>query len=397
MNDQLASPVGHLEYYLRHGLNPVRYEMNDLQRHFDRRGSLYRILGLPPRLFRKARVLEVAPGSGQNSLYVANLKPRELVLVEPNPVAQGDIEKLYRTPGASPVQPRLVPSTFENFDSKQRFDVVICENWLGQSPEHRCLLRKLSRLTARGGMLIVTAIAPVGIVGNVLRKALACRIDRPQADFSERTALFTEAFGPHLATIPAMTRTCTDWVHDNIMNPAYFGILLTIPMVLEELGTRFDVFGSSPRFATDWRWFKGLCGAQKEFNRHFLGEYYASLHNFLDYRRDLGVREPARNHTLETAAWRLIKAVAELEQCPGSATDRQRTVESALIAIESNLRDLPATLTSSLAEFRELFGREDVTAEDVARMREFRGLFGRETLYLSLEKRTQSPSSGAAA
>src|SRR6202035_3355566 len=110
---------GHLDYYLRHGLNPVRYEMADRQRHLDRRASLYRLLGLPPLLFRGARVLEVAPGSGQNSLYVAGLQPRELVLVEPNPVAQRDIKDLYSSQCRSPIQPRLVESTFQAFSSDQ--------------------------------------------------------------------------------------------------------------------------------------------------------------------------------------------------------------------------------------------------------------------------------------
>ena len=35
------------------------------------------------------------------------------------------------------------------------------------------------------------------------------------------------AFGPHLRTLAAMTRGVTDWVQDNMLNPAYFGIMLT--------------------------------------------------------------------------------------------------------------------------------------------------------------------------
>ena len=73
----MPAPVtGHLEYYTRYGINPVRYDLSDLQLHLDRRGSLYRTLGVTPLAVRGARVLEVAPGTGQNSLYLARLAPR---------------------------------------------------------------------------------------------------------------------------------------------------------------------------------------------------------------------------------------------------------------------------------------------------------------------------------
>jgi 2-polyprenyl-3-methyl-5-hydroxy-6-metoxy-1,4-benzoquinol methylase len=385
--EETISTPGHLDYYLRHGLNPVRYEMADRQRHRDRRASLYRTLGLPPRLFRGARVLEVAPGSGQNSLYVAGLGPRELVLVEPNPVAQGDIRDLYASCDSSVVRPRLVVRRFEDFDDDEPFDVVICENWLGHSPAERRLLRKLADLVADSGLLVLTAISPVGIVPNVLRKVLTCRIDRPEADFAERTARLMAAFGPHLQTLPAMTRTCTDWVHDNIMNPAYFGILLTVPAVLEELGDRFDAFGSAPRFAAEWRWFKSLWGEHRDFNRHFLGEYQGNLHNFLDHRRVLGGRDPERNRALEAAAWELIGAAAALERAlyrGAPIAGHLRAVQVALAAVEGNVADLPCEVRSALAECGELLGRDVMTAETVARMQSFHALFGRETLYLAL-------------
>jgi SAM-dependent methyltransferase len=391
MQAEQSTAAGHLAYYLRHGLNPVRYEMADLRRHLDRRESLYRTLGLPARLFRGARVLEAAAGSGQNSLYVAGLGPRELVLVEPNPTAQRDIRRLYATAGSTAVQPRLVESTFQDFQSDQLFDVVICENWLGRAPAERRLLRKLGALTDAGGLLVVTAVSPVGVLPNVLRKALTCRIDRPAAGFAERTARLVKAFGPHLETIPAMTRTPIDWVHDNVMNPAYFGVLLTVPMVLEDLGAEFDVLGASPRFAADWRWFKSLWGPHKEFNDHFLSQYWAGLHNFLDYRCEWGPRDAGRNRNLEGAAWGLIRAVSALEQAVYQGADpasgRLRVAAEALAAVEENVADLPGDVKPALTEVRELFCREHITADQVARIPLFRGLFGRETLYLSLEKR----------
>ena len=228
----LAPVEGHLSYYLRHGLNPVCYEMADLERHLQRRASLYRALGLSALSIRDRRVLEVAPGSGQNSLYIAALQPRELVLIEPNPVAVRDIQQHYSRCELPLSQPRLYESKFEDYLPNSQFDVVLCENWLGSSLHERSLLKRLAALTAEDGVLVVTTVSPVGILPNVLRRALAVRLTNNQGDFATRTCTLVAAFAPHLATLHGMTRTPIDWVQDNMLNPAYFGLCLTIPMVM---------------------------------------------------------------------------------------------------------------------------------------------------------------------
>jgi SAM-dependent methyltransferase len=384
----MTTTPGHLDYYRRHGINPVRYEMADLRRHLDRRESLYRSLGVTPLAVRGASVLEVAPGTGQNSLAVARLGPASLTLVEPNPVAVRDIAALYATPGLSPVRPEVVETRLEEFEPGRTFDLVICENWLGHSAHERQLLRKLGRLVADRGLLVITSVSPVGALPNVLRKALTCRLDDPNAPFAERTAALAEAFAPHLRTISAMTRTVTDWVQDNLLNPAYLGVLLPIPMAVAELEAGFDVLGSSPRFAADWRWFKSLFGEGREFNRHFLAEYQRSVHNFLDHRAILPPRDPTANRELETAAWEVSQRVRELERAAAAGsplTGSTAGVAHAVRRVLAGLADLPAEWAESLTEFLAVFA--DPTPTRVARMGPFAGLFGRETVYVSLEKR----------
>lgn len=49
MNDklkQIQTKVDHLEFYKKNKISPVRQDISDLSRHLDRRGSLYRYLGL---------------------------------------------------------------------------------------------------------------------------------------------------------------------------------------------------------------------------------------------------------------------------------------------------------------------------------------------------------------
>ena len=66
-----------LEYYIREGISPVHYDLSDLNKHFQIRASLYRLLGVIHSFFKGKDILEVAPGSGHNSIYTATLLPRK--------------------------------------------------------------------------------------------------------------------------------------------------------------------------------------------------------------------------------------------------------------------------------------------------------------------------------
>ena len=69
--------LDHLEFYEENNISPVRQDITNLERHIQRRSSLYEQLGLPSLLFRDKKILEVGPGSGHNSLYVASCMPNK--------------------------------------------------------------------------------------------------------------------------------------------------------------------------------------------------------------------------------------------------------------------------------------------------------------------------------
>lgn len=381
---------GHLDYYVQHALNPVRYDMRNRAWHFQRRASLYRSLGIHPVTVRNARVLEVAAGSGQNSLYLASLRPRHFTLVEPNPVAVRDIKALYAEPAFAFWRPELFEGKFEDFRPALPYDVAVCENWLGQGTQERGLLRKLATLVSPGGLLAVTCVSPLGILPNVLRRLLAVRLGCWERSFEDATRLLEQAFDTHLATLAAMTRRATDWIQDNLLNPHYFNIFLTVPMVLDDLGHAMSVVGSSPAFATDWRWFKALYGPERDFNGHFLTEYLCNAHNFLDYRRVLRRGDVTHNLTLEAAAAGLIAAAAHLDETarsgvPIAAADRER-IRTHLREVMAALEPYECDLVQPLREFEQLYDQAELTPCQVCGMSAFAGLFGRETIYVSLEK-----------
>lgn len=379
----------HLDYYRQHGIAPVNYDLSDMAAHLQRREALYNKLGLPPVAFRGSSVLEVAAGTGQNSLYLAHLQPAILVLLEPNATAVDKLRATYDAFTLPHVSPEIVTDTLEEFTPQRQFDIVLCENWLG-TPEHElALLRKLGDSVAEGGVLVVTTVAPLGFVPNLLRRFLAGWLISPTMTFEEQTSLLVEAFTPHLATLGSMTRSVRDWVQDNMLNPAYFGLCLSIPKVVEQLRSNFDALGTTPSFEEDWRWFKSLAGASRRMNEHFLDEYWRKSHCFFDHRMPAQPSEIENNRQLEQLAYDILAAVEACEHAEDAAT--KTAASSVVLNLVRCLRDRigDGASADALLEFMDVAKQApSLSVEAVAGMKTFGSLFGRETVYLSLLKRS---------
>lgn len=384
MNPQTGKT--HLEFYRTHQISPVRYDLNDMQAHLERRASLYLQLGLPPIAFRSARILEVAAGLGHNSLYLAQTMPSQLVLLEPNAIGIQQIEEVYSTFSKGHTRPEIIPLMLEDYSPPVDFDIVLCENWLGTSKHELSLLQKLSRMVAFQGILVLTTVSPIGFVPNLLRRFLAIYAAPLHDSFEKRTAKLVDTFSVHLDTLRAMTRNKVDWVQDNMINPAYFGLCLSIPQVIEQLGNRFDVLGSSPHFAEDWRWFKGLYGAHRQLNEHFLMEYWKKAHNFLDHREAITIRDVELNQELEKRALCLLRAVEIHEEAHLNGNDIAASVQSVLLYLDQFRSYVPKNFRRAVRGLREV----QTVIEEIAFKKsppsiiDFISLFGRETVYLSL-------------
>lgn len=380
-------PKTHLNYYNQHGISPVHYIASSVQEHFERRASLYRSLGLPALAFRGARVLEVAVGSGQNSLYVASRMPESMTLVEPNPTGIREIRELYARSAVPHTAPELVETTLQDYVPSNQFDIVLCENWLGRVPHERELLRKLAGFVAPQGVMVVTTLTPTGFLPNLVRRALSVKYCDPQLPFAARTKQLVTMFAPHLAHMRAMTRTATDWVQDNMMNPAYFDICLTIPDVLQEVGSELNALGTNPSFASDWRWFKAVYGEGREFNRHMIQEYEAELHNFFDYQLVFSQPDAQLNREIEISCIKFLEAVRSYEHAVlvrQNQAEALTEVTGILGGIILQIQGFPEQLRSGLDAGLALLLADHADCLAVAKDSPFSRLFGRETVYLSL-------------
>lgn len=383
------SNSSHLEYYLKHGLSPVHYRSVSRTSHSESRESMYQSLGLTPALFKGIDVLEVAPGSGQNSVYAASCMPSSLTLVEPNPTGREQITRLYEDLDFPHVKPVIEPKKLQEFDPGRNYDVVICENWLGARADEVELLKKLASLVSPGGILVVTAVPIAGFFPNIMRRLLALRIAPESMEFEERTQFLIEAFGPHLQTIEHMTRSHRDWIHDCMMNPHYLNVALPFETIVAAIGDKMEMMSSFPRFSNDWRWFKSLSRKSRKYNERLVDAQAGNLCNFLDYRKDV---PPSKTESDEQA----LKALNAVHSCAldwenallrsddKAVEDMQATITGLLDEIAGHISPLDPDISDSIRELSTVWQSDNVHADDISRMQNFNHIFGRETVYLSM-------------
>jgi hypothetical protein len=376
--------LAHLEFYTKYGISPVNYSKIDLQSHLAIRHSLYRSLGLLPLTIKDSSVLEIAAGSGQNSLYIATSLPNSLTLIEPNPKGFSEIQGHYADLVIPHTKPTLINKTLQEYTPHQMFDVVICENWLGTSSAELGLLNKLSEFVCSNGILVLTTISSLGILPNMIRRALMSKHNQQSLSFERQTDLGVEMFGSHLSNIKSMTRSAEDWVQDNMLNPAYFDICISIPDVIDQLGKKFTAVGTSPNFSVDWRWFKSLNRENQNYNQHLISQYYQSMHNFLDYQTEFIQNDIAINKLLEKLSYDFIKAVKDSESFSINKNDNLHNAELILQKIISLASVFPGHILEGLNEGLNLLKSNSKNHKLVSSASKFGRLFGKETIYLSL-------------
>jgi len=380
------TPATHLGFYTAHGISPVRQDIRDLQRHFQRREALYRHLGIVPRALHGRNVLEVGPGGGYNSLYTASLLPNRFLLVEGNPTGVAEIKHLFSQHDPAWSKPlEVVHSAIEDWKPEPIFDFVFCEGLLSGVPNPEQVLDKLAGATAPGGVLTITCVDHLSHFPETLRRALGQLAVNPADALQEKVRKILPMMESHLATLPGMSRRVDDWVIDNLIHPGSIIPLINFPEAIAVLGSRFDYYAASPHFTTDWRWYKSIVGDDWEFNARAIEQFWSLAHNMLDYRKVLPPRDPLANQHLYDLC---TQARAQLE-----GFERKREVvflnrfRESLGMIVEDAASFSADVAEALGEAATLLKGDRPDTAAVARAAKFGGLFGRGQQYLSLIKR----------
>jgi SAM-dependent methyltransferase len=372
-----------LDFYGAQNISPVAQDISDLDRHFQRRGSLYRSLGIPPLYVRDRSVIEFGPGSGHNALYTQHLGPRRYVMVDANVRGIEETRALLERVQPGKANYEIVHALIEEFESAERFDLVLAEGLVPFQMDPSAFIRHIARSAGENAVLVVTCADAPSILGEVGRRLIAYRLAGPGVTERERLARLVPVFTPHLATLGGMSRSVEDWIYDNILNP-FVGRTFGIDEAIEALGDEFDVYGSSPEFIVDLRWYKQLYGAERQFNENARIAYLENMINFLDYR----VTVPAHDAKLGIAIRDLSRAAYATMQAIEASGGRRSTAEAA-----PGIREIARHAVSSPATARALnelaaFLEDDSLRDTDAALGEFASYFGRGTQYLSFIRRS---------
>ena len=166
-----------LDFYRQNQASPVRQEIENLKRHFERRSALYTSLGVLPLFVSGRSVLEIGPGSGMNALYTSTLNPKRYELVEGNPTGVRHINELFSKFKSLKKPIRIHQKTLSQFSrsTNQKYELVLCEGVLGGFSKPKSALQLLYRLTAPTGILVITTIDSISTLAENVRRLCAYR------------------------------------------------------------------------------------------------------------------------------------------------------------------------------------------------------------------------------
>jgi len=274
-----------VDFYMEHDVIPTRQDISNLPRHFQRRSALYRKLGIVPSFLTGRSVLEFGPGSGHNAVHTLSLDPKRYVLVDANKASlksSGNLVAQHKRAADC----EIVDCEIENFTTKERFDLVLCEGVVPTQINPTEFTRKVASLAKPGGVVVITCMDPVSVLPEILRRYLAQRLVPEGLPFAEKVETLTKYFLPHMKTLRNMSRKPEDWVIDVVIHP-WSGRLFSMETAFKALKGIAMPHGSSPKFQADWRWYKDIHGPAAFDLRQVLEDYHSYVHTFLDYRSEI--------------------------------------------------------------------------------------------------------------
>jgi len=384
---------GFLDYYGSRGVIPVSQSAAGIDVRRRQRLSLYRTLGIPGLAFRGSRIIEFGPGTGDNSEILASLGPASYDLVDGNETSLLALAAKQADRRLDPTVCRLVRADFndEHIDGVEQgsYDVVIAEGCIPGQVDPVETLRRIARYAAPDGLLIFTTADEISTLAEHCRRfVMAPVLARYGGSFTESLEVACTIFEPHLSTLSARSRSTSDWVIDMMLHPLPANWTMSIDEALLTLqGFRFH--GSSPKFCTDWRWYKAMAD-DPPGNGMVVDEWRSLSHLAIDHRID-----PESTRRLTAGEFDVIKRASALisslcfEIRDSLDLARLAEVDVALGTLVGALSAIPGMerTVASIDDFRRSIpvlaaGRWDHDYHD------FLGWFGRGQQYLALVRDT---------
>ncbi|MFZ5354284.1 MAG: class I SAM-dependent methyltransferase [Bacillota bacterium] len=374
-----------IEFYGKHKISPVRQDLTNILHHYERRGSLYRHLGILSGLFTNKTILEIGPGSGHNSLYIASLEPKLYHLVEGNPTGVQSIKKLFEKNNFNKSNYVVFESLIEDFNSELKYDIVLCEGMLPGLNDPVGTLLRIKEYVSQGGVLIITCNDPISMLSESIRHLIGQLLIWDLENIDEMLGILTPVFSKHLDLLSGVTKRYDDWIIDNIINPAGIGTTLSIAEAIDAISDQFIIYSSSPKIFSDWRWYKQIFDDEsKRINSHVIEQYWSLVHSFIAYDRVFDQRDEKANKILYRLCDDLRINIRYLRDIHDKSTLEEIKVLLKEITKEVNL--FSTDVADALSEVLSLLKSNHISIESVNKCINFARWFGRGQQYLSFTR-----------
>lgn len=373
--------IDQIDYYLQ--VQPFQRDMSDLDVFLNRRSALYRHLGIIPRFIAHQSVLEFGPGFGENAIFPLLQKPSRYLLVDSNQNCL-DKTRIELTPYCTP-ETRLEYqlSSIESFDSEECFDFVICESVIPREPQPEKMLAKVAKHVSVGGVLVITCQDSVSTFAELLRRLIALMVVTPEATLEQKVEQLLPLFESHLKTINGMTRSCEDWILDNLLRP-WEEVSFSIPDTINTLKDQFDIHGSSPQFICDSRWYRTIQTNDPGFNEIAEQAYFSNVHNLINHRDWTPAIPVQDNKKLLDLCLKIFQAVHAFEK------NRDREFVLPIPGYLQQVIDLASTFSKdterALRDYQRVL-QKYLQEGELDSFVEFGPLFGRGQQYVSFIRR----------
>lgn len=248
----------YLKFYGENHISPVRQDINDLKVHYLRREKLYRQCGIPVMAFRDKEILEIGPGGGYNSLAFFHWGSRHIDLVEPNAKGREDMLTLFGEKGVLQERFRIYSSTIEDFEPVQKYDIIIAEGFLYAVDNKKEIIDKCKSLLANNGIIVITCSDHMCCFIEAMKRLIGHALVKNIEDYNDKVDCLVKIFEPQLLNLRGMSRSAKDWVQDQLLNPAFCKMELSISEAIDFFGEEYDILGTSPNMFTDYSWYKDI-------------------------------------------------------------------------------------------------------------------------------------------
>lgn len=373
----------YLDFYGEHHISPVRQDISNIELHYERRRKLYRQCGIPLLAFRDARILEVGPGGGYNTLAFFHWDCGHVDLVEANPRGFEDMQRLFAEQSIPQEKYDIISCEIEDYHTDKKYDIIIAEGFLPHLPNQKEIIEKLQKLAGDDGIIVITCVDHVSWFIEIMKRLLGWVLTREIQGYEQRLEFLLKLFEPQLAKLRGVSRPAKDWVQDNMLNPVTSNqseLGLGQAICLFENG--YDVLGTSPHMFTDYSWHKDIWyDCTRDYKCQF-----GKKHLNLLMANEPEVILPAS--LVETAAGH-FKAIRKLAAEYEEEQDMQ-CIERIMVHMDE-MKDTICTLQNGFvevfAEIRDALGRvaegKDINMEEYPH---FFGSFGRAQQYIAFAK-----------